>query len=77
MILLLVIFQAIILTISHSVILMYSKRMHYPYSNYYNIFLQTAATHTNNINKDSIFLTWVAPPAGIGAIIFRCFIIVM
>ena len=38
----------------------------------YLLLLQTAATHTTSADKDSVVLTWVAPPAGTGAIIFRC-----
>ena len=33
--------------------------------------MQTAATHTDNDGKTSIVLTWMAPPAGTGAIRFR------
>ena len=33
--------------------------------------MQTAATHTNSNDKDSIVLTWMSPPAGTGAIRFR------
>ena len=32
---------------------------------------QTAATHINNNEKNSVTLSWTAPPAGTGAIRFR------
>ena len=36
------------------------------------ILLQTAATHTDSNDKEDVLLEWVAPPAGAGAIRFRC-----
>ena len=33
--------------------------------------MQTAATHKNSTDKESVVLIWMAPPAGTGAIRFR------
>ena len=44
----------------------------YGYTASFLLLLQTAATHTTRTDKDYVVLTWVAPPAGTGAIIFRC-----
>lgn len=35
------------------------------------IIMQTAATHRNSTDKDSLVLIWISPPAGTGAIRFR------
>lgn len=37
-------------------------------------YLQTAATHTNDRDKEFVSLHWIAPPAGTGAIIFRYYV---
>jgi len=34
-------------------------------------YLQTAATHINDTDKYYVYLGWVAPPEGTGAIRFR------
>ena len=36
-------------------------------------YLQTAVTHTSNDDKYQVIATWLAPPAGTGAVRFRCF----
>ena len=41
----------------------------------YLLHLQAAATHANNDFKYSVTVTWLAPPAGTGAVRFRYFII--
>ena len=40
------------------------------------LYLQTAATHTNNADKNFVILIWMSPPVGTGAIRFRCYIII-
>ena len=36
------------------------------------LYLQTAATHTNNTDKNFTALIWISPPVGTGTIRFRC-----
>ena len=42
----------------------------------FTLYLQTAATHTNNADKNFVILIWMSPPVGTGAIRFRCYIII-
>ena len=35
------------------------------------VYFQTAATHTNSTDKYSVYLEWMPPPVGTGAIRFR------
>ena len=54
-----------------------SVHTYYPYGCayicIYCIYMQAAATHTNNDLKQFLTVTWLAPPAGTGTVRFRCF----